>query len=126
MRKHIPPIAYLIFVIIVLIMLVKHDRHIGRLEGRLSAMTGYPCGPILDEYGPMWPEIFLTGKANFQNTRKDSLRAIGLAIMGWAICMSDNRPPKNFGMGMAKISEFLGSSVLLKDLEKLANQKMGE
>lgn len=67
---------------------------------------------------PTFPKIFIEGVMP-QEATKELLIADGLE--GWALCMSGNKPPEKFGMGMALISQVLGSG-LPEDLSKMANE----
>jgi len=85
----------------------------------------YPCGGVLDVCEPhwYWPEIFITGKADYQNMRQDTARAIADGLMGWANCSISTGLPENFGIGMTAIGEFLDHSVMPEELEKLAKER---
>lgn len=68
----------------------------------------------------IFPEIFITAKLP-QGWTRESLIADGLCA--WANCMCGNKPPENFGKGMALIYEQVGAATP-DELLLLANKKI--
>lgn len=72
----------------------------------------------------IWPEIFTTG-VEPENYKKDHRRMWLLCadgLTGWAGCMMKNKPPENFGNGMALIGTILGISTLGESLMEWAKK----
>jgi len=65
-----------------------------------------------------FPEIFETGILP-ENRTNDELVADGLC--GWALCMTGQKPPQNFGAGMVIIAKKVGT-VTPDGLSKLADE----
>lgn len=82
----------------------------------------------------IWPQVFVEPeKATYptiskQQCDKSHKQAVADGLCGWALCMSGNQPPKNFGKGMAKIAETLRiidpdyKSASPDELEKMADK----
>ena len=66
--------------------------------------------PIKDG-GVIWDSVFLDPEKPFhpdlgQHTRLGV--ALATMLVGWATCMSGEKPPKNFGLGMLALREITG------------------
>lgn len=59
-----------------------------------------------------WPKVTVYPDEPYRPEETDSVRRRRLAIadglMAWANCMSGNKPPEGFGMGIVVLSEIAG------------------
>jgi len=68
-----------------------------------------------------FPEIFENKDFSYIEHEKTLAHADGL--LGWALCMSGNKPPEMFGMGMLKIGKILGINPTHEALMELKAQE---
>lgn len=67
-----------------------------------------------------FPRVFT--EENFQYPENYNLSLICAdGLIGWANCMSGQKPPEYFGIGMVKISNLLGIEATPEELEKYLN-----
>lgn len=70
--------------------------------------------------GYIWPEVFITGKVEYADTREGLGAAIADASMAWGLVMDGAERPELFGTVMAKIANFLGVSGTSEGIAKAA------
>lgn len=73
-----------------------------------------------------WPNVLEDPKFEYDKSMTGELlqrMACADGLMGWALCMSGNKPPKNFGHGMIKISKIIGMGSTHQNIEKFAKEK---
>ena len=68
-----------------------------------------------------FPEVFTNKCFEYKPCDIDLAHCDGL--MGWALCMSGNHPPENFGNGMIKIGKLLGITPQHENLMQYSNKK---
>lgn len=55
-----------------------------------------------------YPEIFITGKPDYENTKKGRNQALSDGLAGWGCCYAGAKLPEKFGEGLVEIVKFLG------------------
>ena len=73
----------------------------------------------------LWDEIFTEGYIP-ANRKGDRRHIVAVGLGGFANCMSGNKPPDNFGKGMAAISKALGMTATPDNLMDEADSLMIE
>ena len=68
-----------------------------------------------------WPDVFISGQNNYENTKESRALAVADGLTGWANCHMEPAPER-FGEGMASIGLFLGESILPENLSKMADE----
>lgn len=71
-----------------------------------------------------WPQIFTDGELRYTDDREGKLHAIANAFEALGHDLMGCPTPEYFGIGMSKISEFLGIVATRKELTILMNQLM--
>ena len=72
------------------------------------------------DFTPIWPEVFTNGAFDYAQGEDGRWAAIADGHTGWGNCMSGNKPPENFGKGMACISARIGEAATPDALLKLS------
>ena len=73
-----------------------------------------------------WPKILEEPKFDYDKCLGNEViqrQACADGLMGWALCMSGNKPPENFGQGMVKISKILDVPAMADNLSEFAEKK---
>lgn len=69
-----------------------------------------------------FPEVFI--KDDFIYLSCEKRKACSDGLKAWALVMMKNKPPKQFGEGMVKISKLLGIPAYAESLKKYANDNL--
>lgn len=68
----------------------------------------------------LFPSVFETGIIGEEETEKSLCAS---ALVGWANCMTGNKPPELFGVGMAAIGKRLGIIPTADNIDKYIEDK---
>jgi hypothetical protein len=59
----------------------------------------------LSKFAVIWPDVFETGEARGDDSPEWQAAACADGLMGWALAMAGNPPPKNFGAVMVALGD---------------------
>ena len=86
----------------------------------------HPSKPIQQEVSleVFWPPILTDPDFEYEGEHVRE-RAIADGLTGWGLSHAGNKAPQQFGMGMAKISEIVGTALPEKLIEEAKKLKLG-